>query len=104
MFETAHHHILALQSLDEHTVLDGLLEGALHPGVFRTDIFRQLAHLTDIDLADSYEDGDDSHGDEGQHCIHREEVTKSAKEHGENGQRVGDGLREEVDDIGYIKL
>ena len=104
MLEPADHHILALQGFDKHPVLNGLLQRTLHPRVFRTHILCQLTHLTDVDLTDSNEHRNDSHRDKCQQRIHRKEITESAYEHGQDRQRIGNGLREEVDDIGDIKL
>lgn len=61
MFEPVNHHVLTFQRLDQHAVLDCLLKSALHPRVFRAHIFRQLTHLTDVDLTHRHEDRDNSY-------------------------------------------
>ena len=104
VFQPVDHQSLTFQGLDEHTVLDGLLKGTLHTRVFRTHVFRQPTHLTDVDLTGSHENRNDRYGNESQYGIHGEEITESPNEHRQNRQRVRDGLREEVDDISHIKL
>ncbi len=102
--QAVHHHGLALQGLDEHAVLYGLLKRALHARVFRAHVLGQLAHAVDIDLAEPHEHGDDGHGDERQHRVHGEEIAKRSDKHGNHRQRARNGLGEETHDVGHVKF
>ena len=99
-----HHRLFALQCLDEHAVLNGLLEHALHLGIRRTDGAREVAHPANVDLAGGYEHRNDAHCDERQAGIHDEKIAESTHEQREHGERVGNGLGEKAHHIVHVYL
>ena len=94
--------VSSLEGLDEHAVLDGLLEHALYLRVAVAHLPCELTHTVHVDAAEQDEDGNDAHDDEGEQVVHREQIVERAEEQGQYRQGVGKGLGEEVDDILHV--
>ena len=80
--ESVDHLVAGLQCFDEHAVLHGLGQQALHLTVAVAHPAGVLPHLSHIDTADEDEQRQDAHGDEGQPHIHLEQVEEGAQEEG----------------------
>ena len=104
VFQTVDHRVVALHGLDEHAVLDGFLEHALHLRVAVAYLTGEGAHLTHIETAQRHKQGDDGHGDQCERGVHEEEVDEGTDEEGEHREGAGKGLGEEGDDIGDVEL
>lgn len=100
--ETIDHAILSFESLDEHTMLHGLLQKTLHTAVRFAYITRILTHTLHVNLAQYDKDRQDCHDKKRQHMIHGEEIKKSSEEHGKYGDDIRQRLREEVDDSANV--
>ena len=102
--QAVHHVVVALQRLDEHAVLNGLLQHALHLRVARAHLAGEPPHASHVYLAQAHKHGDDGHSDESQHPVHREQIAEGAHEERCHRQRAGYHLGEEVHDVRHVEL
>ena len=104
VLQSVHHHRVAFQRLDEHAVLNGLLQYALHLRVGVAHLTRQTTHLADVDFADRDEQRQRSHDDDSQPFVHREEVEEGSEEQSNDRERAGDGLGKEAHHVVDVEL
>ena len=102
--QPAHDHFVALERLDEHPVLDGLLENALDLRIRVAHFSCQPPHLAHINLADQDKQRYHDDNENRQPPVHRHQIEKRAEEHRQRRDRTRYGLSEEAHHIGDIKL
>ena len=86
VLQPVYHHLVTLQRLDEHAVLDGFLQRALYLTVPVTYHTGEVAHLSDIDLAHGEKDGENGNGDDGQQPVHGEEIEEGTDKHRQHAE------------------
>ncbi len=104
VLQSVHHGRVALHRLDEHAVLNGLLQYALHPRVTVAHLTGERPHAPHVELAEEDEHRQQAHDDEGQRGVHGKEVEEGTEEQSERGNRARDGLGEEGDDVADVFL
>ena len=104
VLQAVEHLVVGLHRLDEHTVLHGLGEDALHTAVTLPDAARKLAHLPHVEAADEDEDRKDTHGDAGKPDIHLQQVAEGTNKHGQGREHRGQRLGQEIDNVADVLL
>ena len=104
VFEAIHHHFVALERLDEHSVLDGFLQNALHFRIAVAHVARKFPHFSHVNLAQSDENRHQNDDNQRNAAIHLIHIIERTDEKSHRGERAGDDLGEETHNIPHVQL